>query len=326
MNFLTKKALLGAFLFASVSGVMAANAPSVTDVIKKEFSRSAKYSACTMLKLANMAASSADERKEKNEAIRTVTQKINQADPSMLHARGDVARKGLYGFKQDQSLAFKFYERSKSPDAGFNAALMLYQQGKWVNDQKAAAHILHILDRSKAIAANSRGSAGAQGNYIAGVINEGGQAGKTNQAAAFKNFRASARQSYVPGIYNYLRILMATLPKLTEKEQQGVLQEIRLMTNRWRGQSARVMMITGDMHAHRWFPDDADGFFAQFYWRIAEKMNAQMPDPELTKDLNQRAKRLDKEKEKRLEEAVVAAMRNVNNANHPLEYIDLCLD
>lgn len=282
---------------------------------------------CVMLKQSNARAGQGGDEKHRADAIRIVAQKIKNNDPNMLRARADAARLGLYGFKQDSQLAFSLYKKARSPDAGFDAALMLYRGSDITRDPQVAKNILDLLYKSGAAAERSRGAVGAQAHYIAGLIQEGGYAGKVDMKKAFMHYRASARNTYVPGIYQYLRLLIQSLPALTSNEQQVAVQEIRLMTNRWRWQSPEIMMLNGDMHAGGWFPDDKDGYFAQYYWRLARQMEGGVVIPSLQDALLRRIKSLPKAKEERLQGDVHAALRNVtSNTKHELEFSDLCTE
>ncbi len=262
----------------------------------------------------------------RRKAIEQVNQRMRLNDPNMLRARGDAARKGLYGFPADERVALKFYERARGQEAGFNAALILYRAAiRDGVDQATAKRILDVLHRSGASAANSRGMVGAQAHYIAGLLHESGLAGAADTKKAFAHYRSSGRNGYVPGAYHYLRLLSQSLPKLPEAERQVVLQELRMMTNRWRWQSPDIMLLTGDMYANKWFPDDG-GYMAQYHWRMASKMTGHREIQDFDAQLQQRLKKLSVEKEKRLDEAVESGLRNVHNLKHELEFADLCAE
>jgi len=46
---------------------------------------------------------------------------------------------------------------------------------------------------------------------------------------------------------------------------------MRMMSNRWKWHSPEIMMLTGDLYASKYFPDE-DGFLAQYHWRLSQKM------------------------------------------------------
>lgn len=326
-----KKITRIAIFLAAALGVTGAysaedGSDSVVQVIRKNGEVNAKLSMCFALQAANIQATNAKEAKKRADAIRLVSQKMKNSDASMLRARADVARKGLYGYKKDLVMAQSLYQRAKGPEAGFNLALMLYQREDFTANPDVAKKILQVLYKSGAGKERSRGLVGSQANYLAGMIQETGLAGDRNLKKAFLHYRTSARNTYVPGVYHYLRMLSQALPKMSEGERQFSLQEIRLMTNRWRWQSPDIMVLNGDLHAGKWFPDDADGFFAQYYWRIAQKMEGKREMQNFDEVLQKRIKRLSGEKEIRLNDAVQAAMKNVANNSHAMDFIDLCVE
>lgn len=321
-----RHALLALGLAVAASAGAAPSMDPVVQMIRQSTGGNARLSVCVTLKLANSQPGHAADEKRRSDAIRTVTQKIKNNDPNMLRARADAARLGLYGFKQDPRLALALYKKARSPDAGFDAALMLYRATDITRDPKTAKAILDVLYASGAAMERTRGAVGGQAHYIAGVIQEGGYAGKVDMKKAFTHYRASARNTYVPGIYQYLRLLIASLPHLTSAEQQVAIQEIRLMTNRWRWQSPEIMMLNGDMFAGGWFPDEKDGYFAQYHWRLAQRMGNGVVIPNIDAVLQQRVKRLSRAKEERIESDVQAALRNIANNKHELEFSDLCTE
>ncbi|WP_245901592.1 hypothetical protein [Simplicispira suum] len=310
----------------SAPAVAAGEPNPVVQMIRQTASSNSRLGVCVALQRANAAPTKGDDEKRRIEAIQLVAQKINNRDPHMLRARADAARLGLYGFKTDQNLALSLYKKAKIPDAGLNAALMLYRGTDYSNNAKAAKEILNVLYSSGAATDRTRGPVGGQAHYIAGLIHEGGYAGQVDMKKAFIHFRSSARNSYVPGIYHYLRLIVRNLPELTRAEQQVATQEIRLMTNRWRWQAAEIMMINGDMHAGGWFPDDKDGYFAQYYWRVAQRMGDGSVIPNIQSLLQQRIRRMSNENEDRLQNDVQVALRNVANTKHDLEFSDLCAE
>lgn len=326
------KSLLKAQAFLLVTLVAGASlaadgaADPIVQMIRQSGGANTKLSMCFALQSANMAVNDAAAAKKRSDAVRLVSQKIKSADAGMLRARADVARKGLYGFKKDEAMAQALYERAKNPEAGFNAALMMYQSKSFATSPEVSKRILQVLYKSGAAKESSRGLVGSQAHYLAGKIHETGTAGEVNLKKAFLHYRSSARNTYVPGIFLYLQMLMRSLPKLSEEERQFALQEIRLMTNRWRWQSPDIMVLNGDLYAGKWFPDDSDGFFAQYHWRIAQKMSGKREMQNFDEMLQKRIKRLTKEKESRLDNAVQAAMRNITNNSHDMDFIDLCAE
>lgn len=302
------------------------NIDTVVDVIRKANGGGMKISACAALEVMNRKPTTQDSARKRDEAIRYVSQKLKNNDAQMWRARGDAARKGLYGYPKDDGLALRYYERSKAPEAGLNAALMLFNTVDIAKNQDAAKQIINLLHKSGASKDESRGFTGAQSHYIAGVIYESGALGAMDLKKAFGHFRVAARNSHVLGTYRYLRLLVQSLPKLNETEQQHAMQEIRLMVKRWSWQSPDIMLLHGDLFAGKWFSDDADGFFSQYYWRVASRMTGSKEATDWDEALQARIRPLPKDKEKRLEESVSAAMRNVINTNHVLEFVDLCAD
>ena len=101
------------------------------------------------------------------------------------------------------------------------------------------------------------------------------------------------------------------------------------VSNRWKWQSPEIMMLTGDLHASRWFPDE-ENFTAQYHWRLSKRMAARPGGVTETTDfegaMRQRIKAMPADKEKRLEEAVEGGMKNATTTKHELEYSDLCMD
>lgn len=317
-----------AWLLLFVSTLAGANTSNVADPVVQAIRESAqdtsRLSACVMLARANKPAESGSQASRKK-AIEQVTQRLKMQEPGMLRARADAARKGLYGFRQDDGLALRLYERTRAADAGWNAGLMLFKATKDPMDPVTAKRILDVLQRSGATSMNSRGVIGAQAHYVAGVINESGALGQADKGKAFVHYRASARNAYVPGAFHYLRLLSQSLEKLPDVERNGVLQELRMMLSRWRWQSADIMLLNGDMYAAKWIPDD-DGFLAQYHWRMAMRMGGAREIRDFDGALKTRIKKLSPEKEKRLEEAVESSMRNVLNIKHDLEFADLCVE
>ena len=296
----------------------------VVKAIQDATTDTSRLSSCVLLARANQPAPQS-QLKERKKAIEQVADKLKRNDVAMLRARADVARKGLYGYKRDESLALKLYERAKSPEAGLNAALMLYKAESTPVDAARAKRILDVLHKSGASNFNSRGPVGAQAHYIAGLIFESGLLGSADPGKAFAHYRTSARNSYIPGAYHYLRLISQSLAKLPETERSAILQEMRMMTNRWRWQSADIMLLNGDMYAAKWIPDEG-GFLAQQHWRMAQRMGGAREIPDMDAVLKTRIKKLTPVLEKRLEGAVEAGLRNVMAVRHDLEYADLCAE
>ncbi|MBV7542112.1 hypothetical protein KW835_13525 [Acidovorax sp. sic0104] len=284
-----------------------------------------RLSSCVALANANKQASTPQAIATRRKAIEQVSARLKRNEPAMLRARADAARKGLYGFKQDPDTALRLYERAKIPDAGLNAALILFKAARDPMDPETGKRIIDVLNRSGAALPNSRGSTGSQAHYMAGLVHESGAAGSAEPKKAFEHYRASARNGYVPGAFHYLRLLSQTLEKLPESERSVVLQEMRMMMNRWRWQSADIMLLNGDMYAGKWIPDD-EGFLAQYHWRMAQRMGGPKEVRDFDDALKTRLKKLSPEKEKRLDEAVESGIRNVMPVKHELEFADLCAE
>ncbi len=312
--------VLGAII--CISTAAAEDGDQVVQAIKESVQDNSRLNACILLAQANTSKDRAAQKK----AIETVTGKLKHEDVNMLRARADVARKGLFGYPQDTNLAYRMYAKAaKSAEAGWNAALMLYQRDPSGASQTDAKAILDVLQKSGASAMNSRGIIGGYSHYIAGRLLESGIAGKADEKQAFIHYRASARNAYVPGAYHYMRLLMRSVPKLPEGERGVVLQEMRMMINRWKWQSPEIMLLAGDAYSARWYPD-THGFMAQYHWRMAAKMGASEEIGDMAGALNTRIKKLPAEMEKRLDESVEAGMRNTMQVKHTLEYSDLCVE
>lgn len=301
----------------------------VAQAVKESAKDNNRISVCVHLAKANEASNSAN-TKAKKEAVDQVTSKLKISDPFMLRARADVARKGLYGYPVDAGMALRMYERAqKTPEAGWNASLMLYHTSGGAINPQLAQRIVGLLNKSGASALNSRGPVAAQAHYLSGLLNETGATGKADEKQAFLHYRASARNAYIPGAYHYLRLLSLSLPKLTEAERAVAMQEIRMMTNRWKWHSPEIMMLTGDLHSSRWLPDE-DGFTAQYHWRLANRMAQRLGGVTESSDfegaMRQRIKPMTADKDKRLDEAVEGGLRNATNTKHELEYAELCVE
>ena len=309
--------------FAAGSGTEAVD--PVVQAIRESSQDNSRLSSCIALANANKQASSPESAAMKRKAIEQVSARLKRNEPSMLRARADAARKGLYGFNHDPEMALRLYERAKTPDAGLNAALILFKGAADPMDAVTAKRIIEVLAKSGASLPNSRGNTGSQAHYIAGLVHESGATGAADPKRAFEHYRASARNGYVPGAFHYLRLLSQTLPKLPDSERSVVMQELRMMMNRWRWQSADIMLLNGDMYAAKWIPD-VDGFLAQYHWRMAQRMGGPKEVRDFEDALKTRLKKLSPEKEKRLEEAVESGIRNVMTVKHDLEFADLCTE
>lgn len=327
---MTRNLTAMAFALASAALPVASIASDdVARAIQETARESNKISVCVALSKAMEQTTRANEA-DKKKAIEQINTKLKLSDPLMLRARGDVARKGLYRYPVDQAMALRMYERAqKSQEGGWNAALMLYGSYRERPNPQVAQRIKSLLTKSGAAASNAKGPVSAQAHYMAGLLSETGATGVADEKAAFLHYRASARNAYIPGAYHYMRLLTQTLPKLTEGERAVAMQEIRMMTNRWKWQSPEIMMLTGDMHSSRLLPDE-DGFNAQYHWRMAMRMATRLGGVTETNDfegaMRQRIKPLTAELDKRLEEAVEAGLKNATSNRHELEYAELCVE
>ena len=300
-------------------------ADSVAQVVRESTQDNTRMSSCVLLAKANQP-SPAQEPGARKKALEQLSQKLKLNEVSILRARGDVARKGLYGYPQDPAMALRMYEKaSKSAEAGWNAALMQYRSARGAMSPQVAKRILAVMQKSGASMPNSRGVVGAHAHYVAGLLHETGAAGTPDARKAFIHYRASARNAYVPGAYHYMRMLSQSLTRLPEAERNVVLQEMRMMMNRWKWQSPEIMLLMGDMYAGKWFPDEG-GFLSQHHWRMAMRMGGATEIADFETFVKQRLKRLSPAKEKQLEEAVEAGMRNTIKVKHELEYSDLCAE
>lgn len=312
-------------LAAFAAGPVADAVDPVVQAIRESAQDNSRLSSCVALANANKQVSTPESAAVRRKAIEQVSARLKRNEPAMLRARADAARKGLYGFKQDPDMALRLYERAKTPDAGLNAALILFKGGADPMEAATAKRIVDVLTKSGASLPNSRGSTGSQAHYIAGLVHESGATGDADPKRAFEHYRASARNGYVPGAFHYLRLLSQTLPKLPDSERSVVMQELRMMMTRWRWQSADIMLLNGDMYAAKWIPDE-DGFLAQYHWRMAQRMGGAKEVRDFEDALKTRLKKLSPEKEKRLEEAVESGIRNVMAVKHELEFADLCAE
>ncbi|CAN7643843.1 hypothetical protein LJR129_004998 [Acidovorax sp. LjRoot129] len=323
-----KSELMVALLVVAFPALACAS-EGVVSAVKESAKDNNRISVCIQLAKANEPTTSANAGVKK-EAVDQVSSKLKVGEPLMLRARGDVARKALYGYPSDLGMAMRMYERAaKSQEAGWNASLLLYQSAPDGVNPQLAQRILSLLEKSGASSFNSRGAVGAQAHYLSGLLTETGATGKVDVKKAFLHYRASARNGYIPGSYHYMRLLTQSMSKLTESERAVALHEVRMMTNRWKWHLPEIMMLTGDLHSSRWFPD-AEGFTAQYHWRMAMKMATRLGGVTETSDfeatMRQRIKPLTPEMEKRLEEAVEAGMRIATTTKHNLEFADLCVD
>lgn len=287
----------------------------------------AKASACTLLAAARDAKSGMESR-DRKVMLEQIAGKLREGDVSMLRARGDAARMGLYGFQKNEQQALKFYLKAAnagSQEAGYNAALMIYQQARYQPDQATALKILDVLKKSSIADYNVKGVVSAQAHYIAAQIHEAGLSGKKNISDAFLHYRVSARNEYVPGIYNYLRLLSGAMHSLTSDQQQAAIREMRVMTSRWKWSMPDIMRLTGDLYAAGWMQDKSD-FMAQYHWRISWLMDDNGHRQSQVELFQSRIRKMAPEMEKRLDEAVAAALRNnaARSAQTKLKFADLC--
>ena len=302
----------------------AGDVDQVVTAIRESTQDTTKLTACLLL--SQSASTSKVDARTKKKAVELVTQRLKNQDVAMLRARGDVARKGLYGYERNEELAYRLYSKAtRSVEAGWNGALMLYRRSPNGVSASDARLILDLLQKSGAATQNSRGLVGSYSHYVAGLINEAGTAGKPDLKKAFIHYRTSARNAYVPGAYHYMRLLVQSIPKLPTTEKGVVMQEIRMMVNRWKWQSPEIMFLAGDIYAARWLPDE-DGFMAQYHWRMAARMGAAREIADFEGALKTRVRRLSPEMEKRLEEAIEAGFKNTMAVKNELEFVDLCAE
>ena len=297
----------------------------IVNAIKESTQDNTKLASCLLLSQAGK--QSKVDPAIKKKAIELVTQRLKNNELSMLRARGDVARKGLYGYEQNEGLAYRMYAKAtKSVEAGWNGALMLYKRspdGITANDAK---QIMDLLHKSGAAMPNSRGVVGSYAHYLAGLLSEAGSAtGKPDLKKAFIHYRTSARNSYVPGAFHYMRLLVQSMTKLPDTERAIVMQEMRMMINRWKWQSPEIMFLAGDIYSAKWFPDE-NGFMAQYHWRMAQKMGGTREIADFDGAIRSRVHKMSPELEKRLDDAVEAGVKNTNVVKHELEYVDLCAE
>lgn len=306
---------------ASATGV----GDPIVSAIKESTQDNTRLASCLLLSQAGK--SSKAEPAAKKKAIELVTQRLKNQDVSMLRARADVARKGLYGYELNEDLAYRLYAKAtKSVESGWNGALMLYKRNPNGISARDAQMILDLLHKSGAALPNSRGIVGSYAHYLAGLLSEAGTANsKPDLKKAFIHYRTSARNAYVPGAFHYMRLLVQTVAKLPETERSIVMQEMRMMVNRWKWQSPEIMFLAGDIYAAKWFPDQ-NGFMAQYHWRMAQKMGGTKEVADFDGAIKSRVQRMAPEMEKRLDEAVEAGLKNTSVVKHELEFVDLCAE
>ena len=255
---------------------------------------------------------------------------LRYGDVPSLRARGDASRLGLYGFKVNQVEAMRFYEaaaRQGSAEAAFNVALNTLHATQWRPSEQEAKKILSALMTDTGAHYNANGSLYSQIYYVVGQVHEHGWAGKVDMGNAFLAYRASTRNSYVPGIYRYLSLLASSFPKMDAHEKRATQQEVNVLTGRWKWSFPGIMRLTGDFHAMGAL-GDFEGFKAQYHWRLAEHLVQLKPamyasEIELLKS---RVVKLAPLQEKRLDDAIKAAIRNNQPKldDHPLQFATLC--
>jgi len=206
--------VVAAVLLGAVNAVAADPAEIIADALKKSGQGNQRLSYCILLAKANAPAGTITQV-EKKKAIEAASQKLKMNDPLMMRARADVARLGLYGFPKDENLALRLYLRvSKSPEAAWNAAFMIYRNSREGLSQEHARLILDALGKSGVTSPNAKGLAASYAGYVAGKIEESGAAGNINVERSFVNYRKSARNGYVPGMYHYMRQLYLALHRM----------------------------------------------------------------------------------------------------------------
>ena len=122
-----------------------------------------------------------------------------------------------------------------------------------------------------------------------------------------------------------MRLLVQSMTKLPDTERAIVMQEMRMMINRWKWQSPEIMFLAGDIYSAKWFPDE-NGFMAQYHWRMAQKMGGTREIADFDGAIRSRVHKMSPELEKRLDDAVEAGVKNTNVVKHELEYVDLCAE
>ena len=162
----------------------AGDVDQVVTAIRESTQDTTKLTACLLL--SQSASTSKADARTKKKAVELVTQRLKNQDVAMLRARGDVARKGLYGYERNEELAYRLYSKAtRSVEAGWNGALMLYRRSPNGVSASDARLILDLLQKSGAATQNSRGLVGSYSHYVAGLLNEAGTAGKPDLKKAF---------------------------------------------------------------------------------------------------------------------------------------------
>lgn len=267
---------------------------------------------------------------ERQTLIAEIAGKLRERHPDMLYARGDAALLGLYGLAKNRQDALRFYTLAagaKSPEAGYNAALLLYRHSGPQPQPALAQRMLKLLQKSTAIDYNVKGIVASQAHFLAAQIYERGLTGQKDLGKAFLHYRTSARNGYVPGIERYLRMLLGSVAGLSEAERTPHVQEMRTLASRWKWSSPEIMRLTGDLYVAGWIPDDDGGFYAQYHWRIAARME-QADNPQASVGAYQERIQpmADAVRERRLEDAVNAALKQhpARPATHALEFVNAC--
>lgn len=256
-----------------------------------------------------------------------ITKKLKANNTEILRARGDASRKGIFGFSQNYDSAFAFYAKAaenKSPDAGYNAALMLYQGAGYRPDATRSNQIISLLQNSGALDYNVKGLSSSKSHYIAGRIYDEGRTGARDIGKAFLHYRASARSSFVPAAERYIQLLLDTLPGLSPDQRKDYIREMQTMLNRWKWSSAEMMRLLGDAYAAGWLSSKSDKYQAQYHWRIASGMQGANT---IAPILSSRLEQLKPDLELRLKDAVQAALRNskFQPIQTGLEFAEFCI-
>lgn len=311
------------------AGVLLAQEDQVINALRKEPSVIAvRNERCTLL--AEASGFVKVPAKLQKAAVEQFADNLRKGDVQTLRARGDAARLGLFGIKQNIKDSMRFYQTAAqkgSPESSYNIALYLFQQSNYQPNQNDAKKILSLLSNNTNKNYNVKNDTNSFARFIEGQIYQNGWAGEIDSGKAFLAYRSAARSGYVPAVYQYLQYISVAYPKASQSERRELFQEINILTGRWNWASTAIMRITGDFHAMNILPDE-NGFSSQYHWRLAKYIADQNPNGQQgeIEALRARIKTLDPRQEHYLEIAIQSAIKNnqVKATNDELRFISLC--
>lgn len=294
----------------------------VVQAMRTTGSSGAISTTCLTLRSALLPAETEAEHKEKANASRKVEKALGKADPRMRMAYADSFLYGLYGLPTDRDRAARMYSKIKSPEAGWNAALLLYQSADISANPELAKQVLHLLKRSTALDDKARGPSSGPASFLAGLILDHGWAGEIDRGEAYRRYRHATNQRYVPAVAYYLTMTIEALPLLKPAEQAHFVHIVRTVARRWRWRSPAAMAILGNLYADGWIESDDKNYYAAYYWRMARLMAEEGDFGELP--ISGTSPALSEKDEKRLAESVQKDMRNVSLDSPEFDFTTEC--